>query len=81
MPTIELSYGHKRVQVSLSEARVLGVLVPLRAGQPPNEAAVVRDALDQPICSPRLRDLARPGQRVAVITSDLTRPCPSAVTS
>jgi nickel-dependent lactate racemase len=36
------------------------------------------EALEHPIGSPRLRELARPGQKVAVLTSDMTRPCPSA---
>jgi nickel-dependent lactate racemase len=31
-----------------------------------------------PIGSRRLRELVVPGQRVAIVTSDLTRPCPSA---
>ena len=39
--------------------------------------ALLRDALAHPVGTPRLRDLARPGQKVVVVTSDLTRPCPS----
>lgn len=37
----------------------------------------VRDALKHPIGTPRLRDMAKPGQKVVIITSDITRPCPS----
>lgn len=41
------------------------------------EAEVVR-ALREPIGSPRLKDIVRPGERVAIITSDITRPMPTA---
>ena len=35
-------------------------------------------ALREPTGSPRLRDIVRPGEKVAVITSDITRPMPTA---
>ena len=77
MPTFELKYGHGTVRADVPDARLLGILEPRRAGQPPTETSLLRDALARPTGSPRLRHLARPGQRVAIITSDLTRPCPS----
>ena len=42
------------------------------------EAEVVR-ALRDPIGSQRLRDIVRPGETVAIVTSDLTRPMPTAL--
>lgn len=77
MTTINLAYGHSQVQAQVPGANLLGVLEPRRTGQPPAEAVLLRSALDQPIGSPRLREIARPGLRVALVTSDLTRPCPS----
>lgn len=77
MTTISLSYGHKQVQAQLPDANLLDVLEPKRDGRVPDEARLLRNALDQPIGSPRLREIARPGQRVALVTSDITRPCPS----
>ena len=41
---------------------------------------IVAEALREPIESPRLRELAADKQRVLVITSDHTRPMPSAIT-
>ena len=55
----------------------MGVAQPRRAPKSPDPMALLRAALGHPIASPRLRDIAQPGQRVAIITSDLTRPCPS----
>ena len=34
-------------------------------------------ALENPIGTPRLRDIVRPGERIAVVTSDITRPFPT----
>jgi nickel-dependent lactate racemase len=77
MPTYRLPYGRKQVEVPLPYGNVLGVLEPHRPGQPPSEDLLLRNALDQPISSQPLRQLAQPGQQVAIVTSDLTRPCPS----
>ena len=41
------------------------------------EAEVAR-ALQAPIGAPRLRDTVRPGEIVAIVTSDITRPMPTA---
>ena len=39
--------------------------------------AEVRRALSEPIGSPRLKDIVHPGERIAIITSDITRPMPT----
>lgn len=77
MPDFELSYGQGQLTVRVPEVNLLGVLEPHRPGQAPDEVALLCSALRQPIGGPSLRDLARPGQRVVLITSDLTRLCPS----
>ncbi len=39
--------------------------------------AEVKRALENPIGTPRLRDIVHPGETVAIITSDVTRPMPT----
>ncbi len=39
--------------------------------------AEVRRALEEPIGSPRLREIVKPGEKIAVVTSDITRPMPT----
>ena len=39
--------------------------------------ADVVHALENPIGSPRLRDIVKPGEKIAIITSDITRPMPT----
>jgi nickel-dependent lactate racemase len=41
-----------------------------------NERAAVAEALAQPIGTPRLREMARPGHRVCIVFTDATRACP-----
>jgi nickel-dependent lactate racemase len=79
---LELAFGHTHLPVRVPEVRLLGVLKPLDAGEQDStdraaEARLLRDALAHPSGTPPLRDLARAGQQVVIVTSDLTRPCPS----
>ena len=75
---LELGFGHSTVSVQVPISNLLGVFAPQRSTQvPDDEDTLLRGALAHPIASSRLRDLARPGQKVVIVTSDLTRPCPS----
>ena len=75
--TLELAYGHGHQTVSITKERLLGLFSVTVQTQGGDETAILRAALDNPVNSPPLRDLVRPGQRVVIVTSDLTRPCPS----
>ncbi|MBQ6395693.1 MAG: nickel-dependent lactate racemase, partial [Atopobiaceae bacterium] len=80
---MELGFGIcDRVQtVSIDEDRLLSVLemrgLPGMDGRI-DEAEVVRQALANPIGAPRLRDTVHPGERIVIISSDVTRPMPTA---
>jgi nickel-dependent lactate racemase len=43
------------------------------------DSAEVRRAIENPVGSKRLREIVKPGEKVAIITSDITRPMPSQV--
>jgi nickel-dependent lactate racemase len=79
---VGIPYGKTTVICEIPDARVRGVLYShahdykAAAG----EADLVREALRTPVDSPPLRELAKGKRRVVVITSDHTRPVPSAVT-
>jgi nickel-dependent lactate racemase len=65
----ELPFGNRRLKVEAS-----GVLIETRkATSVPDEAAAVQTALDHPIAAPPLRQIVRPGERVAIIVNDITR--------
>jgi nickel-dependent lactate racemase len=75
--TLELPFGRARVSVQIPASNLLGVFSPQESTKAFDETAFVHTALTHPIGTPHLRDLARPGQKVAIVTSDRTRPCPS----
>lgn len=71
--SINLPFGHHRISLDLpNEVGCLSVLEPRRSN-----VDAVRLALAAPIDSPLLHQLVNAGQRVVIITSDITRPCPS----
>ena len=76
---ITLPYGGGCYSLSLPEVGHVGTFLPMRqeAGIPERE--MVQKALDHPIGSARLEHLVAPGQRVVIVTSDATRPCPNSV--
>ncbi|MBN1889536.1 MAG: nickel-dependent lactate racemase [Thermoflexales bacterium] len=75
---ISLKYGRTTHSVDLdSQAAHVAVLTSGRARPECDETTLVQNALAQPIGSPRLAELVSRGQRVAIVTSDVTRPCPS----
>ena len=81
MASIALPYGRGKVQAEIPDSRLAGVLRSKAHSYRPaaGETELVRRALEQPIGSPRLRELARGKQNVVIISSDHTRPVPSKV--
>ena len=74
---LEFGFGDGIQTVEVPDKNLLGVLT---SNDVPrglmNEEEVVR-ALENPIGTPRLRDIVKPGEKIAVVTSDVTRPCPT----
>jgi len=73
---VTLQYGTTGLAVDLPPARV-DVIVPRHVEGLADEASGFVDAVRQPIESSPLRSLIGPGERVAVVIPDLTRPFPS----
>ena len=74
---LEFGFGTGVQTVEVPEKNLMGVLM---SNDVPrglmNEEEVAR-ALAEPIGSPRLREIVKPGEKIVVITSDITRPCPT----
>jgi len=79
---ISVPYGKSAVTCEIPEERVRGVLYSRAYDYKAkaSETDLTRGALDAPIGSPTLRELAKGKNRIVVITSDHTRPVPSRVT-
>jgi nickel-dependent lactate racemase len=77
---MKLEFGYdKRVEtVEAPDGNVIGVLEPNAYEAPDkSEDEIVRAALAAPIGSPRLRDIVRKGEKIVVVTSDISRPMPT----
>ena len=82
MKTIALPYGHASLDLHVEEEH-LEAVVETRMGElepDPSEEELVRQALANPIGTPRLRNLARDKDHIVLVTSDHTRAVPSRIT-
>ena len=74
---VSLIKGKETLTVELDDARVMGVLLPVESMTAPDPAKELARALRHPVASPPLRERVKKGMRIAIVTSDITRPCPS----
>jgi nickel-dependent lactate racemase len=75
--TVQLPFGKIDVEAQIPTKNLIGVFEPRKTARAADEQLLITQALRHPIGSSRLRELVRPGQKVAILASDLTRPCPS----
>jgi nickel-dependent lactate racemase len=75
--SIRLEYGHTQLSLEIPAINLMGIYEPKVFLRPDDEAKLIQEALSHPIRSPRLRDMVNKGEKIAIVTSDLTRPCPS----
>jgi nickel-dependent lactate racemase len=72
-----IGYGKGKQRFSLPEANVLLDMKAKTMEQDLDQTEVVARALMEPVAAARLSDICRPGEKICIITSDITRPCPS----
>ena len=72
-----IGYGRERQSFALPEANLLMDMKAKVPDQMVDEDDLIRQALAQPIGTDRIGDICRPGEKICIITSDITRPCPS----
>ena len=74
---IQLGIGTGTQTVEVPDRCVQQVLEPNPVPHGLTGEAEVRRALAEPIGTPRLREIVHPGESIAIITSDITRPMPT----
>lgn len=80
MKNIELKYGKNTININVPKKNLIGILKPKISHQnicEKLEAKEVARALMNPIESPRISEIAKPGEKAAIMVSDITRPVPS----
>lgn len=76
---IELGYGKTTQTVEIPDKNVQAVLEANEIDAEVRGEPVVIEALKHPIGTKKLEEIVKPGEKVAIITSDITRPVPSYV--
>ena len=74
---LEFGYGQSVQRVDVPDRNLLTVLKANSVLHVHKGNEAVRYALDHPIGSESLKDMVTPSQRIAIITSDISRPLPS----
>ncbi len=73
---IEVGFGAGTQKAEIPEKNLIKVL---RAGKPGRDlqGQTVPESLADPVGSLRLKEIVRPGEKISIITSDITRPMPT----
>lgn len=81
MANIKLPYGKEFLEVEIPDERLNAILESdINKYKPElSEVDLVREALENPIGTPKLRDMAKGKDKVVIIASDHTRPVPSKI--
>lgn len=74
---LEFGYGCGVQTVDVPEKNLIAVLESNPKQHERRGEAAVRWALAHPIGAPLLRSIVRPGQKITIVTSDISRPLPS----
>ncbi|MFH5834762.1 nickel-dependent lactate racemase [Proteiniclasticum sp. C24MP] len=81
MTKIVLPYGKETLNAEIPDERISAVMVSEMHHYVPEKSQVelVKEALENPIGTPKLRDMAKGKNKVTIIASDHTRPVPSKI--
>ena len=74
---MEFGYGKGTQTVEIPDQNLIAVLTANEMEHARRGADAIDYALEHPIGAGKLREVAKKGQKVAVITSDISRPLPS----
>jgi nickel-dependent lactate racemase len=74
---VELAYGHTGIELELPDNASVTLIEPNYVPGLPDEQGSILSALQAPLGTPSLRELAQPADTVAIVFSDLTRPMPN----
>lgn len=74
---IRLGYGKTGIRMDIPQCNLLQIMEPNPVDVPVGGREEVRRSLRQPIGAARLSEIAKPGEKIVIVTSDITRPVPS----
>ncbi len=75
----ELKYGKGTVEFEIAQNNYMGELLPNDIKFELTGEAEVKRSLENPIGTDRLKNIVRKGEKIVIVTSDITRPMPSQI--
>ena len=76
---IELPYGKGTVPLDVPDKNLLEVVVPKEYIPSRQHEQMIQEALYNPLGTDRLSTMIGPGETVAIVIDDYTRPCPTKI--
>jgi len=74
---LEWKYGRSTVKFEVPDSNIMSVLIPKELPPVPNESEAITEAIRSPVGTDPLSKMVGNGSKVALLVSDVTRPCPS----
>ena len=74
-----VKYDKNTVSFHVPDENVLGKILPNACPSVESEEGEIKRALSEPVGTSRLYDRVHPGEKIVIITSDVTRPVPSRI--
>ena len=71
--TFRLGYGHEKLSFEIPEEQLLYEILGSEYPAIADVTATLKHAIDHPIDSPPLREIVKPGEKVVITVSDITR--------
>lgn len=75
---LEFRKGTETLSLQVPDSQVTAVLSPQSLPVHPDQDRILKDAMEHPIGTPALKEIVHKGETIAIITSDNTRPVPTA---
>lgn len=73
MKIVKMKYGMEEIDVTISNENLLGIIKPNEFVVNKSEKEVIKEALENPIASARLKELVKCGETICVVIPDSTR--------
>lgn len=73
MAKVKMKYGQEKVEVVIPDENLIRVLESKAVTEEKEEEEIIREAIENPIGSKKLRDTVKKGEKVCIVVSDITR--------
>lgn len=73
MKEFELKHGKGTVKFSINEKDIIGVIDNNPSASSKTEEQVIKEALENPISSPKLKEIVNVGEKICIVIPDVTR--------